>query len=81
LSGGYDADTFLKFGEKLGWRHENQEENWHFNLTNNLIEAPQGHRPCLDINLPDYFGTRRINCICWTGLLSLYSFLNYEEQE
>ena len=81
LSGGYDADTFLKFGEKLGWRHENQEENWHFNLTNNLIEAPQGHRPCLDMDLPDYSGTRRINCICWTGLLSLYSFLNYEEQE
>ncbi|NCS26838.1 MAG: GUN4 domain-containing protein [Microcystis aeruginosa BS13-02] len=84
LSGGYDADTFRKFGEKLGWRHEIYEKSlvWHFDLTNNLIEAPQGHRPCLKMHPPDYstMGSPS-DCIYWTGLLSLYSSLNYEEQE
>ncbi|WP_375327785.1 GUN4 domain-containing protein [Microcystis sp. BLCC-F210] len=83
LSGGYDADTFLKFGEKLGWRHEIHGKSWYFDLTNNLIEAPQGHRPCLKIH-PPYRSTimgSPSDGICWTGLLSLYSSLNYEEQE
>jgi hypothetical protein len=83
LSGGYHADTFLKFGEKLGWRHEIHGKSWYFDLTNNLIEAPQGHRPCLKIH-PPYRSTimgSPSDGICWTGLLSLYSSLNYEEQE
>jgi hypothetical protein len=84
LSNAYKGDTFRKFGEKLGWRHEIHGNAWYFNLTNNLIEAPQGHRPCLEMFPPDYStlgGGISWNCIIWTGLLSLYSCLNYEEQE
>jgi len=71
-----DQNTLRKFGEKLGWRREIDKENWSFDLTNNLIEAPQGHRPCLIMGSPsDGDG------IDVTGLISLYSSLNYEEQE
>jgi hypothetical protein len=79
-----DSDIFLRLGEKIGWRRREDISHWSlYNyLTNNLIEAPQGHRPCLNMHLPNYSTALGLSdCITWNGLLSLFSSLNYEEQE
>jgi hypothetical protein len=72
----YDQNGLRRFGEKLGWRREIDKENWSFDLTNNLIEAPQGHRPCLIMGSPSHGDVINV-----TSLLSLLLSLNYEEQE